>query len=148
MSTRSNEQNEEITAGNRPTPAINGEWNQQTIVDARNVLQTQQSNESSHQTNEQRSGKSKILFYFVYKLMIFISEKILVGKAPIYPNHVLHPEVIPSLNEVPAELNKRRNTRFTDPLALDSFETEIPLAIASSLQDELERAVLHRFVFF
>ena len=70
----------------------------------------------------------------------------LVAKPPIYPNHVLHPEVIPSLNEVPAELNKRRNIRFTDPLAIDSFETEIPLAIASSLQDELERAVQHRFV--
>ena len=57
---------------------------------------------------------------------------------------MLHPEVIPSLNDVPAELIKRRNTRFQDPLALDSFETEIPLAIASSLQDELERAVQHR----
>jgi len=76
MSTRSNEQNEEITAGNRPTPTINGEWNQQTIVDARNVLQTQQSNESSHQTNEQRSGKSKnFILFFTYKLMIFISNK-------------------------------------------------------------------------
>ncbi len=31
-------------------------------------------------------------------------------------------------------------------MAIDSFETEIPLAIASSLQDELERAVQHRFV--
>jgi hypothetical protein len=49
------------------------------------------------------------------------------------------------LNEVPAELNKRRNIRFTDPLALDSFETESPIAIASSLHDELERAVQHRY---
>ena len=60
MTTRSNDVNEEITAGNRPTPANNGEWNQQTIVDARNVLQTQQSNDSSQQTNEQRTGKSII----------------------------------------------------------------------------------------
>ncbi len=70
----------------------------------------------------------------------------LVAKPPTYPNYVLHPEVIPSLNEVPAELIKRRNIRFTDPSTLDSFETEIPLAIASSLQDELERAVQHRLV--
>jgi hypothetical protein len=62
MTTRSSESNEEITAGSRPTPATNEEWNQQTIFDARNVLQTQQSNESSQQTSEQRSGKSKILF--------------------------------------------------------------------------------------
>ena len=66
MTTRSNETNEEITAGSRPTPATNGEWNQQTIVDARNVLQTQQSNEASQQTSEQRSGKSKISFYILY----------------------------------------------------------------------------------
>ncbi len=59
MTTRSNEMNEEITAGNRPTPVTNDEWNQQTIVDARNVLQTQHSNEVSQQTNEQRAGKSK-----------------------------------------------------------------------------------------
>jgi hypothetical protein len=124
MTTRSNELNEEITAGNRPTPVTNNEWNQQTIVDARNVLQTQHSNEVSQQTNEQRAGK--------------------IAKPPIYPNHVLHPEVIPSLYEVPAELNKRRNIRFIDPLAIDSFETEMPMAIASSLQDELERAVQHR----
>jgi hypothetical protein len=61
MSARSNDITEEITAGNRRTPATNGEWNQQTIVDARNVLQTQQSNDSSQQTNEPRSGKSKII---------------------------------------------------------------------------------------
>jgi hypothetical protein len=73
MTTRSNDQNEEITARSRPTPATNnGEWNQQTIVDARNVLQTQHSNETSQQTNEQRSGKSKISFYFTYNLIIFI----------------------------------------------------------------------------
>jgi hypothetical protein len=69
MSARSNDVNEEITAGNRPAPATNGEWNRQTIVDARNVLQTQQSNDSSHQTNEQRAGKSafsEINFRFLY----------------------------------------------------------------------------------
>ena len=32
-----------------------------------------------------------------------------------------------------------------DPMEIDSFETEMPLAIASSLQDELERAVQHRY---
>ena len=69
---------------------------------------------------------------------------ILVAKPPIYPNHVLHPEVIPSFKDVPAELNKRRNIRFIDPTAIDSFEAEMPMAIASSLQDELERAVQHR----
>ncbi len=63
MNTRSNDSNEEITADHRPTPASNNEWNQTTIVDARNVLQTQQSNETSQQTNEQRSGKSEIDCY-------------------------------------------------------------------------------------
>lgn len=72
MTTRANETTEEITAGNRPLPATNGEWNQQTIFDARNVLQTQQSNENSQQTHEQRSGKSKILFYLTYKLILLL----------------------------------------------------------------------------
>jgi hypothetical protein len=58
MSTPSNDPNEEITAGNRPAPASNGQWNQQTIVDARNVLQTQQSSEPSQQSNEPRPAKS------------------------------------------------------------------------------------------
>ena len=62
MNTRSNEINEEITSGHRPAPASNGEWNQQTIFDARNILQTQQSNETSQQTNEPRAGKSEISF--------------------------------------------------------------------------------------
>ncbi|CAF2480562.1 unnamed protein product [Rotaria sp. Silwood2] len=121
MTTRSNE---EMTAFGRQASASSDEWNQQTIYDARNVLQTQHSNDTAQQTNEQRSGK--------------------IAKPPIYPNHILHPEIIPSLNEVPAELIKRRNIRFHDPSAIDSFETEIPLEIASSLQDELERAVQHR----
>ncbi|CAF3574892.1 unnamed protein product [Rotaria sordida] len=116
--------NEEGPAVGRQTSATSDEWNQQTIYDARNVLQTQYSNETSQQTNEQLSGK--------------------IAKPPIYPNHILHPEIIPSLNEVPAELIKRRNTRFNDPSVIDSFETEMPLEIASSLQDELERAVQHR----
>lgn len=74
MNTASNETNEEITAGNRPVPVSNEEWNQQTIFDARNVLQTQQSNEPSHQYNEQRSVKSIIslsLFFFIVYLKIF-----------------------------------------------------------------------------
>lgn len=73
MSIRSNESNEEITAGCRPAPLTNGEWNQQTILDARNVLQTQQSNETSQQPNEQRPGKSKIFisFYLIYPYIYF-----------------------------------------------------------------------------
>ncbi|CAF0916390.1 unnamed protein product [Adineta steineri] len=124
MNTTPNDPNDEITAGHRPTPTTNDEWNRQTLVDARNILQTQQSNEPSQQINDQRSGK--------------------IGRPVIYPNHVLHPEVIPSLNEVPAELIKRRNIRFTDPSTMDSFEVEMPLAIASSLQDELDRSIQHR----
>jgi hypothetical protein len=62
-----------------------------------------------------------------------------------YPNHILHPEVIPSLNEVPDELNKRRNIRFNDPLALENYEVEMPMVIATSLQEELRRAVENRF---
>ena len=68
-----------------------------------------------------------------------------MGRPVVYPNHILHPEVIPSFNDVPGDLIKRRNIRFTDPAGFDSFETELPMAIASSLQDELERAVQHRF---
>ncbi len=87
--------------------------------------------------------REKVKFCFILQINSF---NLLVAKPPTYPNYVLHPEVIPSLNEVPAELIKRRNIRFTDPSTLDSFETEIPLAIASSLQDELDRAVQHRLV--
>ena len=60
MSARSNDTNEDVPADNRPTPVNNGQWNQQTIVDARNVLQTQQSSDTSQQSNEQRPGKSKM----------------------------------------------------------------------------------------
>ena len=60
MSTRNNESHEDNNGNHRSTSGLNGQWNQQTIVDARNVLQTQQSNESSQQSNEQRCGKSKM----------------------------------------------------------------------------------------
>ncbi len=53
--------------------------------------------------------------------------------------------MIPSLNEVPDELNKRRNIRFNDPLALENYEVEMPMVIATSLQEELRRAVENRF---
>ncbi len=99
----------------------------------------------NHHNKHTNNDQEKVKFCFVSHLNYFL-RILLVAKPPTYPNHVLHPEVIPSLNEVPAELIKRRNIRFTDPLAMDSFETEIPLAIASSLQDELERAVQHRLV--
>jgi hypothetical protein len=65
MSTGTNDSNEEITSGSRPLPISNEEWNQQTIVDARNVLQSQLSNETSHQFNEQRSVKSKLDFVYL-----------------------------------------------------------------------------------
>ncbi|CAF4182503.1 unnamed protein product, partial [Didymodactylos carnosus] len=59
-----------------------------------------------------------------------------------YPNHILHPEVIPSFKDVPLELIRRRNVRATD---LESpFDSEMPLEIASSLQEEVERAVQSR----
>jgi hypothetical protein len=64
MSADLNDSNEEITAGSRSTQMTNTEWNQQTTVDARNVLQTQQSNEPSQYINDQRPGKSKISFFF------------------------------------------------------------------------------------
>lgn len=65
MSTASDELKEEITAGNRPIPVTNEEWNQQTIVDARNVVHTQQSTDGSQQYNEQRSIKSILTFFFI-----------------------------------------------------------------------------------
>lgn len=64
MTTSTNDSNEEITAGNRPLSVSNEEWNQQTIVDARNVIQTQQSVEPSRQFSEQRSSKLKIYGFF------------------------------------------------------------------------------------
>jgi len=63
MSADSDDSNEEITAGNRPVSVSNEEWNQQTIVDARNVVQTQQSIDSPQQYNEQRSVISTITFH-------------------------------------------------------------------------------------
>jgi hypothetical protein len=66
MSTESDDSNEEITAGNRSVSVSNEEWNQQTIVDSRNVLQTQQSTEPSQQYHEQRSVKSMIYLFFCF----------------------------------------------------------------------------------
>lgn len=62
-----------------------------------------------------------------------------------YPSHILHPEEIPSLNEVPQQLNKRRNIRFQHPLALETDENELPLVAATSFQDEVQRAVQNLF---
>ncbi len=63
ISTGTNDPNEEISSGSRPLPISNEEWNQQTIVDTHNVLQSQLSNEPSHQFNEQRSVKNKLDFF-------------------------------------------------------------------------------------
>ncbi|CAF0860039.1 unnamed protein product [Didymodactylos carnosus] len=101
------------------------EWNSQTIVDSRNVLLIQQSSEPS-QTGD--------------------SPRLTTIKQPPqqYPNHILHPEVIPSFKEVPLELNKRRrHVRGTTDLD-DPFDSEMPLEIASSLQEEVDRAVQSR----
>ncbi|CAF0907859.1 unnamed protein product [Adineta ricciae] len=127
MNTDSNDPNEEITAGHRQAPISNQEWNRQTTVDARNVLQTQLSSasgESSQQLQEQRT--------------------VIMNKKPVYPMYVIHPEAIPSLNEVSDELKRRRHIRFVDPLAMETFEGDIPLETASSLQDEIQRAVQNR----
>jgi hypothetical protein len=65
MTTMNNDSNEEITAGQRPVSVSNDEWNQQTIVDSRNVLQTQQSIEPSQLYHTQQSVQSTIdLFLF------------------------------------------------------------------------------------
>lgn len=69
-------------------------------------------------------------------------------RVPSYPNHVLHPEVIPSLNDVSDELNKRRNIHSHDPLAAETLETEMPMVHASSLAEELQRAVENRLEDF
>ena len=59
--TNSSDANQEITAGNRLVPITNEEWNQQTTVDARNVLQTQQSIDVTPAFSEQRSMKSRFV---------------------------------------------------------------------------------------
>ncbi|CAF0820113.1 unnamed protein product [Rotaria sp. Silwood1] len=122
----STDSNEETTASNHSVSGSNEEWNQQTLIDARNILQPQMSNASWQYFQEQQSGK--------------------INKESIYPTYVLHPEVIPSLNDVPKELNKRRNVYCNDSLVLETLEAEMPMDIASSLQDELERAVQNRTV--
>ncbi|CAF2539815.1 unnamed protein product [Rotaria sp. Silwood2] len=124
MNTTSTDCNTEITADNRSSPVSNEEWNQQTLIDVRNILQPQISNASWQHFHEQQSGK--------------------IEKQTIYPNYILHPEAIPSLNNVSQELNKRRNVHCNDPLMLETLETEIPMDIASLLQDEVERAVQNR----
>ena len=73
------------------------------------------------------------------------TSSLIVIKPPSYPNHILHPEIFPSLNEVPAELKKRRQVRGNDPMTPDDFENELPIAIATEFQDELQRAVQNRF---
>jgi hypothetical protein len=61
----STDSSEEITAGQRPAPISNKEWKQQTTVDARNVLYTQQSIEPSQLYQTQQSVQSTIdLFRF------------------------------------------------------------------------------------
>ncbi|CAF3373367.1 unnamed protein product [Rotaria sp. Silwood1] len=54
MSTDSNEEN---TASNHSVSGSNEEWNQQTLIDARNILQPQMSNASWEYFQEQQSGK-------------------------------------------------------------------------------------------
>lgn len=63
MSTNLEHSNEEITAGQRAAPLSNEEWNQQTMVDARNVVHTQQSVDCSQdpQFHAQQSKKSMIM---------------------------------------------------------------------------------------
>ena len=59
----STDPNDEITAGHRQAPISSHEWNRQTTVDARNVLQTQLSSasgDSSQQIQEQRSVISEL----------------------------------------------------------------------------------------
>ncbi|UJR10172.1 hypothetical protein I4U23_014388 [Adineta vaga] len=126
MSTSSNDANEEITAGQGPAPVSNEQWNRQTTVDARNVLQTQLSTASD--PTQQLLDKRFVM----------------MNKTPVYPKFVLHPEIIPSLNEVSDELKKRRHLRFSDESSLETFEADMPLEIASSLQDEIQRAVQNR----
>ena len=49
------------------------------------------------------------------------------------------------MNEVSDQLNKRRNIRFHHQLALETDENEMPLVVATSLEDEVQRAVQNRF---
>ena len=51
------------------------------------------------------------------------------------------------MNEVPAELNKRRQERADDLLTPDAFENDTPIVMASQFQDELQRAVQNQLSF-
>lgn len=62
MTNQTSEITDDVSASSRSSTTNNGQWNQQTIVDARNVLQTQLSNEPSQQANDQRLGKSNKKF--------------------------------------------------------------------------------------
>ena len=67
MSANPEYSNEEITAGQRTAALSNEEWNQQTTVDARNVLHTQQSIDSFQhpQFLVQQSRKSMIMHLLI-----------------------------------------------------------------------------------
>lgn len=54
--------------------------------------------------------------------------------------------MIPSLQDVPEQLQKRRNLHYTNPLEFEGEESELPIVAASSLQDEVQRAVQNRTV--
>ena len=131
------ESTQEITAGNRLAPMTSEEWNRQTTVDARNVLQTQLSQDVGPFVHEQRAETSEIP-YSTHAL----PDRVPVLRPPSYPNHVLHPEVIPSLNDVPAELEKRRHARLMTSLILDEDELD---ADANATQEEFQRAVQNQF---
>ena len=136
------EATQEITAGNRLASMTSEEWNRQTTVDARNVLQTQQSQDVGPFVHEPRTEKSKSQCSTGATL-----DRALVLRPPSYPKHVLHPEVIPSLSDVPAELNKRRHARLITSLILDEDE---PTVVANATQEEFQRAVQNQLslVFF
>ena len=133
--------NQEITAGRRLPSISKDEWNRQTTVDARNVLQTYQSIDQTLSSQESRTEKST---RDAIDPRHFDCSRLAI-KPPSYPNYVLHPEIFPSLNEVPAELNKRRHVRGNDPMTPDAFEHDAPIAMAKEFQEELQRAVQNQF---
>ena len=74
-----------------------------------------------------------------------LDTSIIVNVQPINscPNHILHSETILSFKEVPDELNKHRDIHYNDSLSSEIFEADIPMYVATSLQDELQRALHH-----
>jgi hypothetical protein len=79
---------------------------------------------------------------------IVVLDECLAVKLPMYPKHVLHPEVTPSLHDVSAELYRRRHVRLLNRLTDDDSDVDSSNGIANVYHDDMAHAVDHRLVCY